>query len=163
GTGRRSMLTRVFSSRVSRYCLAHAQCPVLTVPPPTMSPHASHGPLSWVFCRRALTPDRVLRDRCIASATTMQGADRLVAVRARAGADGGEGCCSRGGGVHVGGHADGQPGHIGLDLAPEWPLGPPSDDRDALDPEASAAHGLQDVTEGEGAPLQQRPEQVGPC
>jgi len=62
------MLTRVFSSRVSRYCLAHAQCPVLTVPPPTMSPHASHGPLWWVFWRRTLTPDRVLRDRGIASA-----------------------------------------------------------------------------------------------
>jgi len=68
GTGRRSMLTRVFSSRVSRYCLAHAQCPVLTVPPPTMSPHASHGPLWWVFWHRTVTPDRVLRDRGIASA-----------------------------------------------------------------------------------------------
>jgi nucleotide-binding universal stress UspA family protein len=68
GTGRRSTLTRVFSSRVSRYCLAHAQCPVLAVPPATVSPHAGHGPLRWVFWRRTLTPDRVLRDRGIASA-----------------------------------------------------------------------------------------------
>jgi nucleotide-binding universal stress UspA family protein len=68
GTGRRGSLTRVFSSRVSRYCLAHAQCPVLTVPPAAVSPHVGHGPLWWVFWHRTLTPDRVLRDRGTASA-----------------------------------------------------------------------------------------------
>jgi hypothetical protein len=60
GTGRRGTLTRVFSGRVSRYCLAHAQCPVLAVPPAT-SPRAS-GPLRWAFWHRTLTPDRILRD-----------------------------------------------------------------------------------------------------
>src|SRR6266487_4561029 len=67
GTGRRRTLTRVFSRRVSRYCLAHAQCPVLTVPPAALSRHAGHGPLWWVFWHRTLTPDRVLRDRGTAS------------------------------------------------------------------------------------------------
>jgi nucleotide-binding universal stress UspA family protein len=49
GTGRRGGLARICSGRVSRYCLAHAQCPVLAVPPAAFSPHASHGPLWWAF------------------------------------------------------------------------------------------------------------------
>jgi hypothetical protein len=69
GTGRHSTLTRVFSGRVSRYCLAHARCPVLAVPPAAVSPHTGHGRLWWAFWRRhALTPDHVLRDRGVASA-----------------------------------------------------------------------------------------------
>jgi nucleotide-binding universal stress UspA family protein len=68
GTGRRSALTRLFPSRVSRYCLAHAQCPVLAVPPATLSQQAGHGRLWWVFWHRTLTPDDVLRDRGTASA-----------------------------------------------------------------------------------------------
>jgi len=68
GTGRRGTLARVSSGRVSRYCLAHAQCPVLAVPPATIAPRASRGPLRWVFWHRTLTPDRVLRDRGVASA-----------------------------------------------------------------------------------------------
>ena len=63
GTGRRGALAHVFSGRVSHYCLAHAQCPVLTVPPAPGIPHAGHGPLPWVFWHRTLTPDRLLRDR----------------------------------------------------------------------------------------------------
>jgi nucleotide-binding universal stress UspA family protein len=62
GTGRRGTLTRVLPGRVSRYCLAHARCPVLAVPPATVSPHAGHSPLWWVFWHRTLTPDDVLRD-----------------------------------------------------------------------------------------------------
>ena len=34
GAGRRGRLARMAFSRVSRYCLAHAQCPVLAIPPP---------------------------------------------------------------------------------------------------------------------------------
>lgn len=60
GTGRRGTLTRVFSGRVSRYCLAHAQCPVLAVPPAT--PPRASGPLRWAFWHSTLTPDRILRD-----------------------------------------------------------------------------------------------------
>ncbi|MFC4034966.1 universal stress protein [Streptomyces polygonati] len=33
GTGRRGSLLRLFHGDVSRYCLAHARCPVLAVPP----------------------------------------------------------------------------------------------------------------------------------
>jgi hypothetical protein len=62
GTGRRGPLTRVFPGRVSRYCLAHARCPVLAVPPATVSAHTGHGPLWWVFWHRTPTPDDVLRD-----------------------------------------------------------------------------------------------------
>jgi nucleotide-binding universal stress UspA family protein len=49
GTGRLGGLTRICSGRVSRYCLAHALCPVLAVPPPAFSRHASHGPLWCAF------------------------------------------------------------------------------------------------------------------
>ena len=62
GTGRRRTLTHVFSGRVSRYCLAHARCPVLAVPPATVSPHPGHGPFQWAFWHRTLTPDHILRD-----------------------------------------------------------------------------------------------------
>jgi nucleotide-binding universal stress UspA family protein len=67
GTGRRGGLTRICSGRVSRYCLAHALCPILAVPPATVSSHAGHGPLWWLFWHRTLTPDRVLRNRGITS------------------------------------------------------------------------------------------------
>jgi universal stress protein family protein len=64
GTGRHGMLTRVFSRRVSRYCLAHARCPVLAVPPAAVFSHTGRGRLRWAFWRRrTLTPERVLRDR----------------------------------------------------------------------------------------------------
>jgi nucleotide-binding universal stress UspA family protein len=36
GTGRRSLLRRALFPSVARYCVAHAVCPVLTVPPPAM-------------------------------------------------------------------------------------------------------------------------------
>jgi nucleotide-binding universal stress UspA family protein len=69
GTGRHGTLTRVFSRRVSRYCIAHARCPVLAVPPATVFPRTGRGRFWWIFWRRrALTLDRVLRDRGIASA-----------------------------------------------------------------------------------------------
>jgi nucleotide-binding universal stress UspA family protein len=36
GTGRRGVLTRIFRHSVGRYCLAHATCPVVAVPPSTL-------------------------------------------------------------------------------------------------------------------------------
>ena len=68
GAGRRGALARMISGKVSRYCLAHARCPVLAVPPPALAQELGHGLLGWVFWHRTLTPDRVLRDRGIASA-----------------------------------------------------------------------------------------------
>jgi len=63
GAGHRRALGRVVGRRVSRYCLAHAQCPVLVIPPPALAREVGHGRLVGVFWHRTLTPDRVLRDQ----------------------------------------------------------------------------------------------------
>jgi nucleotide-binding universal stress UspA family protein len=62
GAGHRGPLAQVVYGRVSRYCLAHARCPVLAVPPPALAQEISHGLLGWMFWRRPLTPDRILQD-----------------------------------------------------------------------------------------------------
>jgi nucleotide-binding universal stress UspA family protein len=61
GAGHRGPLAQVAHGRVSRYCLAHARCPVLAVPPPTPAKEISHGLLGWMFWHRPLTPDRILQ------------------------------------------------------------------------------------------------------
>ena len=61
GAGRRGALGRLAFSRVSRYCLAHAQCPVMAIPPPALACEHRHGRLAWAFWRRSLTPEQVLR------------------------------------------------------------------------------------------------------
>jgi len=63
GAGRRGALARMISGKVSRYCLAHAQCPVLAVPPPPLAREIGHGRFVRAFWHRRLTPDRVLRDQ----------------------------------------------------------------------------------------------------
>ena len=63
GARRRGALARMVSCRVSRYCVAHAQCPVLTVPPTALAQEIGHGRLAWAFRHRTLTPARVLRDQ----------------------------------------------------------------------------------------------------
>ncbi len=68
GAGRRGALARLVCGKVARYCLAHAQCPVLAAPPPAFAREAGRGPLVWAFWHRTLTPDRVLRDRGRAAA-----------------------------------------------------------------------------------------------
>jgi nucleotide-binding universal stress UspA family protein len=57
GTGRRGFLRRVFRSSVARYCLAHAKCPVLAVPPSALMDEMSHGLHAWHVRRHALIPD----------------------------------------------------------------------------------------------------------
>ncbi|MBV9446590.1 MAG: universal stress protein [Streptosporangiaceae bacterium] len=47
GTGGRSWLRRVLPRSVGRYCLAHARCPVLAVPPSALMEEMSHGLRSW--------------------------------------------------------------------------------------------------------------------
>ena len=59
GAGRRGALTRITGGRVSRYCLAHAQCPVLTVPPPPLAQETRHGALARAFWHRTLTADQI--------------------------------------------------------------------------------------------------------
>jgi hypothetical protein len=62
GAGHRGTLGRLAFSRVSRYCLAHAQCPVMAVPPPALAGEFGHGRLARVFWRRSLTPERITGD-----------------------------------------------------------------------------------------------------
>jgi hypothetical protein len=53
GTGRRSPLGRALRRSVGRYCLAHARCPVLAVPPSALMDELAHGwPRSWPLRRR---------------------------------------------------------------------------------------------------------------
>ena len=49
GTGRRSPIARALRKSVGRYCLAHATCPVLAVPPSSLVEELGHGrmPRSW--------------------------------------------------------------------------------------------------------------------
>ena len=62
GAGHRGALAQVIYGRVSRYCLAHARCPVLAVPPPALAQEISHGLARWMFWHQPLTPERVLQD-----------------------------------------------------------------------------------------------------
>jgi nucleotide-binding universal stress UspA family protein len=57
GTGRRAGFGRMMRKSVSRYCLAHARCPVLAVPPSALMDEMSHPLHSWRVRRRELTPD----------------------------------------------------------------------------------------------------------
>ena len=59
GAGRRGSLAWLGHGRVGRYCLAHAQCPVLAVPPATLD-QAGRGLHGWAL-RRGLSMDRIQR------------------------------------------------------------------------------------------------------
>jgi nucleotide-binding universal stress UspA family protein len=63
GAGRRGPVARLAFSRVSRYCLAHADCPVIAIPPPALARELGHARLAWVFWHRSLTPEQILRDQ----------------------------------------------------------------------------------------------------
>ncbi|HUA28101.1 MAG TPA: universal stress protein [Streptosporangiaceae bacterium] len=54
GAGRRGALAHAVSCRVSRYCVAHAACPVVAVPPPALV-QASHGLRGWTLRHRGLS------------------------------------------------------------------------------------------------------------
>ena len=49
GTGRRSLIARALRRSVGRYCLAHAKCPVLAVPPSALMEEMGDGRMarSW--------------------------------------------------------------------------------------------------------------------
>jgi nucleotide-binding universal stress UspA family protein len=53
GAGRRGWPRRVLSCRVSRYCVAHADCPVLAVPPSPLA-KAGRRVLGWASRHRGL-------------------------------------------------------------------------------------------------------------
>ena len=56
GTGRRGALGRTLRRSVARYCLAHAKCPVLAVPPSALMDEMGHGLRSWQR-RHSLIPN----------------------------------------------------------------------------------------------------------
>src|SRR5450432_406433 len=58
GAGRRGMLARVAACRVSRYCLAHANCPVVAVPPSALA-QMGRGLRGWSFRHRSLRLEQV--------------------------------------------------------------------------------------------------------
>jgi nucleotide-binding universal stress UspA family protein len=53
GTGRRGLLVRAFRRSVGRYCLAHAKCPVLAVPPSALMDEMGGGFRARLLRRRA--------------------------------------------------------------------------------------------------------------
>lgn len=58
GAGRRGVLTRPLRHRVGRYCLAHAACPVLIVPPSELAQEMEHPLHAWIVRHRYLLPGR---------------------------------------------------------------------------------------------------------
>jgi len=62
GAGQRGALRRMWRGKVSRYCLAHAQCPVLALPQPATPREMGIGRGGWLLHRRELTLDQALRD-----------------------------------------------------------------------------------------------------
>jgi nucleotide-binding universal stress UspA family protein len=58
GTGRRSVISRALRKSVGRYCLAHAKCPVLAVPPSALMDEMTHPSRPWSLRgRHATVPD----------------------------------------------------------------------------------------------------------
>lgn len=62
GTGRRGTLARIRHGKVSRYCVAHARCPVLSVPHPATARQMGLGPATRAQRYRDLTVNRAMRD-----------------------------------------------------------------------------------------------------
>src|SRR5580704_5730780 len=58
GTGRRSPIGRALRRSIGRYCLAHARCPVLAVPPSALMDEMAHGFRPWALRGRHVSvPD----------------------------------------------------------------------------------------------------------
>ncbi len=60
GAGRRGMLAWPSRGRVSRYCVSHALCPVLAVPPAILA-QEGRGLHGWALRRRGLNVEQILR------------------------------------------------------------------------------------------------------
>ena len=63
GAGRRGALARIAHGRVSRYCQAHARCPVLTVPPAPLAHETRREALARTFRHQTLTADQISPDQ----------------------------------------------------------------------------------------------------
>ena len=62
GAGRHRAVSWMPSSKVTRYCLSHAQCPVLAVPPPELARELGHHLIGRMLHHRPLTVEQVLGD-----------------------------------------------------------------------------------------------------
>ena len=64
GTGRRSPIGRALRRSIGRYCLAHAKCPVLAVPPSALMAELGNGrlPRSWSLRGRRLPLNELDRE-----------------------------------------------------------------------------------------------------
>jgi hypothetical protein len=56
GAGRRGVRGRLVGGNVSRYCLAHACCPMVAVPPSSLELQAGHILHGWPFRHHELIP-----------------------------------------------------------------------------------------------------------
>jgi nucleotide-binding universal stress UspA family protein len=63
GAGRRGPLDRMAGARVSRYCVAQAQCPALTVPPSALARALRRSPLTRLLRHKPLTTEMIIRDQ----------------------------------------------------------------------------------------------------
>jgi nucleotide-binding universal stress UspA family protein len=62
GAGRPGRLSRIWHGKVSRYCLSHARCPVVAVPPPATARQMGLRPARWALRHRELTLDQAMRE-----------------------------------------------------------------------------------------------------
>ena len=60
GAGRRGRLARIGHGRVSRYCVAHARCPVIAIPPADLARLGGHR--LWPLRRGEVAMDRALSE-----------------------------------------------------------------------------------------------------
>jgi nucleotide-binding universal stress UspA family protein len=58
GAGRRGVFRRLLRRQVSHYCLTHAACPVLVVPPSQLAQEMEHRLHAWLVRHRALVPGK---------------------------------------------------------------------------------------------------------
>jgi nucleotide-binding universal stress UspA family protein len=61
GAGGRGRLRRLLRGGVARFCLAHADCPVIAIPPAGLA-QASRGIRGWALRHRSLTPEAARPD-----------------------------------------------------------------------------------------------------
>jgi nucleotide-binding universal stress UspA family protein len=61
GAGRRGVLSRLWRGTVTRYCVRHAECPVLAVPQPVTAREMGLRP-GWPLRHRGMDADRALRE-----------------------------------------------------------------------------------------------------
>jgi nucleotide-binding universal stress UspA family protein len=63
GAGRRGRFRRKVGCGVCRYCAAHADCPVVLVPPPRLIRESGIRRIAWELSHRTFTAEQILRDQ----------------------------------------------------------------------------------------------------